>query len=163
MTLTHVANNRILFLSGNLYREDHTCQMNHPDREQNRAIIYTPGWRSPKTSRSGLHPRRPLTSATSRRNPSRPWGAPAGAWTHRHIRGQSRRRVGNPAPATVNFAPRSGRLAQRSSIPFTRQRSQDRTLYRPPPDARRHPLDRKHVVQGTSGTDSVYLGGDRVH
>src|SRR3546814_7473537 len=83
MTLTHVANNRILFLSGNLYREDHTCQMNHPDREQNRAIIYTPGWRSPKTSRSGLHPRRPLTYATSRRNPSRPWGAPAGAWTHR--------------------------------------------------------------------------------
>src|SRR3546814_8460171 len=114
MTLIHVANNRVLFPIGSLYREDHICQMNHPDREQKRAAIYTRGWRSPKTSRSGLHPRRLLTSATSRRNPSRPWGAPASAWTHRHIRGQSPRRVGNPAPAKVNFAPRSGRLAPRS-------------------------------------------------
>src|SRR3546814_1260958 len=74
MNLIHVGNDRVLFPSGNLYREDHVCQMNHPDREQNRATIYTRGWRYPKTSRSGLHPRRLLTSATSRRNPSRPWG-----------------------------------------------------------------------------------------
>src|SRR3546814_8885611 len=115
--------------------------MNHPDREQNRATIYTRGWRSPKTSRSGLHPRRLLTSATSRRNPSRPWGAPAGAWTHRHIRGQSPRRVGNTAHSNVKFAPRSGRVAQRDGIAFTRNREQDLALYRPPSEARSHPFD----------------------
>src|SRR3546814_1186695 len=108
-----------------------SSDLNHPDREQNRATIYTRGWRSPKTSRSGLHPRRLLTSATYRRNPSRPWGAPAGAWTHRHIRGHSPRRVGNYAPPKVNLQRRSGQVAHRSNITLTRQESQVRNLYRP--------------------------------